>query len=107
MARVGAALPVKNTLGSEHGEYVQSLIDAGEEVVTLHGATLKTWNVMANGMGFDLHFTVPLGEVAKLTDMTAFLQRLVEVQVTRYSRGLRVDQNADDGVNWAGIEDGE
>lgn len=97
---------------SEEDEAVATLERLGwsdekvEGVVALHGATLKTWNVMANGMGFDLHFTVPLGEVAKLTEMTPFLQRLVEVKVTRYSRGLRAAvPEADDGVNWLGVDD--
>lgn len=78
-----------------------------EDVVSLHGATLKEWKVLPNGMGFDLHFTVPLSEVPQLVGLTPFLQRICEVQVTRYRRGLRAEEEEDDGVNWKGIDDGE
>lgn len=89
MARVGENLKVERTA----------------ETITVHGATLKTWNVMANGTGFDLHFTVPLTEVENLVDLTPFLQRLCEIQVTRFSRGLRRDVVEEDDVNWLGVDD--
>ena len=59
---------------------------AGEEIVTLEGCTLANYKLMATGLGFDVHFTVPLSEKDKLPALTDALQRSVTVKVTRYSR---------------------
>jgi hypothetical protein len=105
MARIGASIDEDSAVETlERLGWTAETID-GE--VMLHGATLKTWNVLANGQGFDLHFTVPLTEVPNLVAMTPFIQRLVEVKVTRYSRGLRRDEPSDDGVDWLGVDDAE
>jgi len=59
---------------------------AGEEIVTLDGCTLANFKLMATGLGFDVHFTVPLSEKEKLPTLTDALQRSVTVKVSRYSR---------------------
>jgi len=41
---------------------------------------------MSNGMGFDVHFTVPLNEMDKLPALTTALQRMVDIDVTRYNK---------------------
>lgn len=105
MARVPTQTAEEEALDTlqEHGWTVEK--KAG--TVHLHGATLKEWKVLPNGMGFDLHFTVPLEEVPNLVELTPFLQRICELEVTRYSRGLRAVEEEDDGVNWKGVDDGE
>lgn len=90
---------------AETAEELMAIAIANIEEVSLHGATLKEWKVLSNGMGFDLHFTVPLSEVPNLVGLTPFLQKLVEIKVTRYSRGLRQVEEENDGVNWKGVDD--
>lgn len=69
MARVGDAKP-----------------RAGGEIVSLDGCTLANYKLMSTGLGFDVHFTVPLSEKEKMSDLVDAFQRSVTVRVSRYSR---------------------
>lgn len=58
----------------------------GETVVFLRGCTLAHYKLMATGVGFDVHFTVPLNQKDKLPDLTDALQRMVDIDITRYDK---------------------
>lgn len=95
------------TIQGESNEFVDVPFDAvvranipGEEIVTLSGATLASFKVMGNGMGFDVHFTVPLQEAEKLPSLTLVLQRLCDIRVTRFSRSQRARADV-----WEGTDD--
>lgn len=64
----------------------QTAIAPGDTIVLLRGCTLANYKLMGNGMGFDVHFTVPLNESEKTPALVTALQRMVDIEVTRYNR---------------------
>ncbi len=108
MARVATT-----TSGQEEEEqYDEPNIDEGlnEELfdlpgeITMHGVTLSSFKVMANGLGFDVHFTVPLAEAGHLPALSLYIQRLCELKVTKFSRrAVRAVSDDDDDV-WSGSD---
>lgn len=71
------------------GETIERATTPGETMVTLNNATLHSFKLMATGLGFDIHLTVPIGEADKLPALTRALQKVCDVHVTRYSRRAR------------------
>jgi len=99
-----ARIVIEHGLPKEPRDVRENVGVIGEEVTSLHGATLKHFSVSPNGSGFDVHFLVPLTEVENLVPLTAMLMKLCEIKVTRYSRGLRDIPEEDNEVNWRGID---
>ncbi len=66
-------------------------LSPGDRVVFLRGATLANQKLLTNGLGFDIHFTIPLTEKHKIPDLLNALQRMVDIDITRY------DKDRDDG----------
>lgn len=72
-------------VGTPSGQKIRRAVP-DDLLVTLHRATLRSFNLMANGTGFDVHFIIPLSEAKELEALTGALQKLVTVDVRRFSR---------------------
>lgn len=113
MARVGAGdlrpmTPSDAAALSNIDEVETGAVFETRPVIHMHGATLASFKVMQNGLGFDVHFTVPLVEADTLPDLTTYLQRLCEVRVAPFSRkkGVMVQEDDEEwGDPWGGRDD--
>lgn len=80
---------------TEHERRLSLAPPTTPHLVTLNNATLQSFKLMANGLGFDIHFTIALDQSDKLEALTAALQRVVTVEVSRYSRRASRDTSRD------------
>lgn len=74
---------------------LRDVVSDTPHLVTLNNATLQSFKLMANGLGFDIHFTIALDQSDKLEALTAALQRVVTVEISRYSRRASRDMSRD------------